>query len=84
MAKVLGDKCLIYESMDLWNRNFFGLYEPHPRLFERIGDFIIIPKEEYIIKDFLMGEKEKYHIGNHGGLSSQEMYVPLIVITASK
>jgi hypothetical protein len=37
-------------------------------------------RENYIIKDFVLGEKERFHIGNHGGVSKEEMFVPLIVI----
>lgn len=36
--------------------------------------------ENYVIKDFLLGEREKFHMRNHGGVSKEEMFVPLIVI----
>jgi hypothetical protein len=32
------------------------------------------------IMDTVPGEKHFYHVGTHGGLSEQEMYVPLILV----
>jgi hypothetical protein len=37
-------------------------------------------RDNYVIKDFLLGEEEKFNIGYHGGVSKEEMFVPLIVI----
>ena len=36
-------------------------------------------KENYILKDWLVGEERYRHVGVHGGVSSAEMGVPLIV-----
>jgi len=72
--------CQLYKSEDLIKKNFFGLYEPNKKLFDRIGDYTLIMKENYIIKDFVLGEEEKSLIGHHGGMSKEEMFVPLIVI----
>jgi hypothetical protein len=51
-------------------------------LHERIGDYTLLMKDCAIIKDWLPGERHYAQIGVHGGLSSQEMYVPLIVAEA--
>ncbi len=39
-------------------------------------------KDRFLIKDWLPGEPRYVHIGVHGGMSAQEMYVPLIVAEA--
>jgi predicted AlkP superfamily pyrophosphatase or phosphodiesterase len=78
--KHLKKQFYLMKSEELIRRNFYGLYEPHPKLNERIGDYAIIAKENYAIKDALLGQKEKIHIGNHGGVSADEMYVPLVII----
>jgi hypothetical protein len=36
-------------------------------------------KENYLLKDKIEKRKE-FHVGNHGGVSKEEMLVPLIVI----
>ena len=37
-------------------------------------------KENYGIYEKLKGEDEKYNVSEHGGLTKDEMFVPLIVI----
>jgi len=70
--------CEVYKSLDFLNKNFFGLFDANKNLADRIGDYILVMKDNYIIKDFLLTEKKKYNIGNHGGVSEDEMFVPLI------
>lgn len=72
--------CEIYKSDDLVKSNYFGLFEPNERLKDRIGDYVLIMKENYIMKDLVLGEDQNIFIGNHGGVSEEEMFVPLIVI----
>jgi predicted AlkP superfamily pyrophosphatase or phosphodiesterase len=72
--------CEIYKSGDLIKKGFFGLYKPHKKLKDRVGDYTIIMKKNYVIQDHVPGVKKKDHIGRHGGVSKEEMYVPLIVI----
>jgi len=76
----LSAACELYKSSDLIDKGLFGLFEPHPALSDRVGDYILIMKDNYIIKDGLLHEKRNKHIGNHGGVSSSEMLVPLIVV----
>jgi predicted AlkP superfamily pyrophosphatase or phosphodiesterase len=70
--------CEIYKSKDLLNKNIFGLSSPHKKLKDRIGDYILVMKDNYIIRDFLLNERKTHDIANHGGVSKEEMYVPLI------
>lgn len=72
--------CEIYKSDDLVKSNYFGLFEPNEKLKDRIGDYVLIMKENYIMKDLVLGEDQDIFIGNHGGVSEEEMFVPLIVI----
>lgn len=72
--------CNIYKSKDLIKRGCFGLFKPNPKLFERVGDYILIMKKDYTIKDFVPGEPRRVHKASHGGVSKEEMYVPLIVM----
>ncbi len=75
----LGHCAQAYPSAQILERGWFGLGEPHPRLAERIGHYVLLMKDGYAIKDWILGERRHLHIGHHGGLSQEEMRVPLIV-----
>ncbi|MDH5216530.1 MAG: alkaline phosphatase family protein [Gammaproteobacteria bacterium] len=73
--------CDLMSVSELIEQNYFGLGESHPELANRIGDYVLIAKENYVIKDKLLGEKDFSQVGVHGGLSEKEMLVPLVVAT---
>lgn len=66
----------------LMEQAYFGPGAPHPRLRERIGDYALIMKENYVIEDTVPGESPHALIGVHGGVSAAEMHVPLILARA--
>jgi hypothetical protein len=68
----------LYQSSSLIEQAWFGLGAPHPRLAERIGDRVLLMQERAILKDLLAPEKPFQMIGVHGGLSREELWVPLI------
>lgn len=74
----LGHCLEVYPSQQLLEQHFFGLGEPAPVLAQRIGDRVLLPKGNWVIKDRLLSEKPFSQIGVHGGLSEDELYVPLI------
>jgi hypothetical protein len=75
----LAGRALLMTSDDLIGHGFFGRGDPHPRLRQRLGDYALVMQEDRTIKDWLPGERRYRHIGVHGGASTDEMYVPLIV-----
>jgi len=78
--KNLNKYCYLFRSQELIDRHFFGLFSSNPKLRDKIGDYVLILKEDYIIKDKIKNEKKEPHIGHHGGVSREEMFVPLILI----
>ncbi len=75
----LADETWLFESRQLLEEGWFGPGEPHARLAERIGHYTLVMRENYTIKDWLVGEHRYAHVGVHGGVSAAEMFVPLIV-----
>jgi predicted AlkP superfamily pyrophosphatase or phosphodiesterase len=71
--------CKMYKAEDMIKKNFYGLFEPNKKLFDRIGDYVLIMKKDYSLMDNLDG-KRKFDAANHGGVSKEEIFVPLIVI----
>ena len=72
--------CRFYKSKELIKKNYFGLFKPNEKLLDRIGDYVLIMKDNHIIKDLAEGKKLRFEIGNHGGVSKEEMFVPLIIV----
>lgn len=74
--------CHLFKSKDLLKRGYFGRFKVHKDFLDRVGDYTIIMKENYGMKDSLDYKKKKvsFDIGAHGGLSKEELYVPVIVI----
>lgn len=82
IKKNLSKYCCLFKSKKLIENNYFGLFKPNPKLFDRVGDYVLIFKENYIIKDEIKKDKKKKkpNIGHHGGVSKEEMIVPLILV----
>lgn len=74
--------CWCFKGEQLIKDNFYGLGKPNKKLFDRVGDYVLIMKENYILRDKLANyeKPKKFHKGKHGGTSNDEMFVPLILI----
>jgi hypothetical protein len=70
----------LYRSSDLIEQGWYGLGDPHPELASRVGHYTLVMQPGYKIRDRVLGEKPKRHIGVHGGVSPEEMVVPLVVV----
>ncbi|ODB85020.1 hypothetical protein A3194_14810 [Candidatus Thiodiazotropha endoloripes] len=69
-----------YRSDELIEQGWFGIGEPHPQLKRRIGDRVLLMREDYTFNDWLLQEHRYQLVGVHGGLSEDELLVPLIVV----
>ena len=78
----LTDRFDLYPSRDLLDAGLFGTGPAHPELQERIGDYTLLARGRALIHDRLPTEKGFKQIGVHGGLSPEELYVPLCLARA--
>ncbi len=67
-------------SIDLIRDGWFGPPPFHVKLAARVGDYTLVMRENWTIKDWLPGEKRFRMLGVHGGVSADEMRVPLIAV----
>ncbi len=74
------EQAWLHHSETLIEQGWFGPGEPHPKLKERVGDYTLVMKADWTIKDWLPGEKRHTVIGVHGGVTEAEMIVPLVVV----
>lgn len=78
-AQTLQGVAQVVESEALIQHGFLGRGPCHPKLTERMGSHAILMEPGWTICDLLPGEQPHEMMGVHGGLSSAEMLVPLIV-----
>lgn len=79
VRKHFNSVCWLWDSQDMVRRGCFGPGKPDSRFVDRIGDYVLVMKGHYILRDTIAGEGEFVLIGNHGGASRDEMVVPLCV-----
>ena len=79
---ILGERADVRMSKELIAEGWFGPGATHPRLAARVGDVTLLMRGRYTIKDYLPGEKRHLLIGNHGGITADEMLIPLVVAQA--
>jgi hypothetical protein len=76
----LGHACEILSNQDFLAEGWLGPGPTHPQLATRIGDFVLLMKDDWTIKDWMEGEKHYGQLGVHGGASEAEMLVPLVIL----
>ncbi len=80
MEDNLKNVCKIIPQDEAIKSGVFGEGIPGMKFRDRIGDFMLLMNENYVLKDHVLGEEPPDFIGYHGGLSEEEVFVPLIVI----
>jgi hypothetical protein len=69
----------LVRSADLVAQGWYGPGAAHARLAERTGDYTLVMKDGYAVRDHVPGERRHLQIGVHGGATADEMLVPLVV-----
>jgi hypothetical protein len=78
----LGDCAWVVPSRQLIADAWFG--DPaaqHPELAARLGDFALIMKDDWTLRDQRPGDADYTLLGSHGGISRAEMEIPLARLT---
>ncbi|MBI3740703.1 MAG: alkaline phosphatase family protein [Chloroflexi bacterium] len=76
IEKELGDKFFILDSRAALDAGLFGGGKPAPEARYRVGDLIVLPRENFILWE---RADAPTMLGRHGGLHEEEMLVPLLV-----
>lgn len=77
-AQDLAGKAVAVRGADCIDAGLFGPGRRHARLFERAGSHALLMEPGWTIVDEVEGEERHDMIGVHGGLTGDEMRVPLI------
>ncbi len=74
--------CWCFKSSDLISSNIFGLGEACESFVDRVGDYTLIMKKDFVLNNKFEKrkvKKKKLEKGFHGGVSKDELLVPLVV-----
>jgi hypothetical protein len=63
------------DPLEAVEAGLFGPGQPHPRLYDRLGDVIVAARERAYL---WWADKENILVGRHGGLGAEEMIVPFL------
>lgn len=77
-ASELAGRAVAVRSRRLLAAGLFGPGQRHARLAERIGNYVLLMEAGHTLSDRVPGEDEFRMRGVHGGLSGEEMWIPLI------
>lgn len=77
-GEVFAGKAVVARSRVLVGAGLFGPGRVNPRLTERTGTHTLLMEPRWTVVDSAPGEKRHHMIGVHGGLSPEEMWIPLI------
>jgi len=74
------DGCMdLYIGRELIDQGWYGPGAADPRLLSRIGDYVLVMRENWTLMDWVEGEKRYRQTGVHAGVSADEMHVPLVI-----
>lgn len=71
--------CEVRPSRELIAEGYFGPGPRHPALAERVGDYTLLMRDDYVVTERPPRGGAFPMIGVHGGLSPRELEVPLIL-----
>jgi hypothetical protein len=72
-----GEKFTLIKSQRAAKAGLFGSGNDHPQLNDRLGEYILIAHDDAYL---WWAEKDNFLHGRHGGMSADEMLVPLMVM----
>ena len=78
----MSEYCWCFKGEQLIKDNFYGLGTPNNKLLDRVGDYVLIMKENYTLRDEITGygHRHRPEKASHGAFSDDEMLIPLIVL----
>ena len=80
VKKYFGDEFVLLTKKQVLELNLFGTGTPHPKIDDFLGDFWLISvKKSNLCYTTMYKEPISQPIGAHGGLTKEELFVPLIV-----
>jgi hypothetical protein len=80
LQKRLGNKAEVYRTHQLVAQNFFGSAQPSNEFMARVGNVVILPYRYESVWWYETGRFDMHFLGHHGGLTPEEMEIPLALL----
>ena len=78
LRHLLAGKAEVYKTADLLAQHFFSDGEPSTVFLGRVGNLVILPYQGESVWWYEPGVFEMRFLGHHGGLTPEEMKIPLL------
>ena len=78
LARRLEGRAVVYRTEDLIASGFFGARSPTEPFLSRVGNLVILPYRGESVWWYETGRFEQIFLGHHGGLTREEMEIPLL------
>ncbi len=82
LARRLAGRAAVYRTADLIASGFFGAQPPAEPFLRRVGNLVILPYHGESVWWYEKGRFEQTYYGYHGGLTPDEMEIPLLAYAA--
>jgi hypothetical protein len=80
LQKQLVGRAEVYSTEQLVAQRFFGLSQPSKEFLNRVGNVVILPYQDETVWWYEGGKFEMHFQGHHGGLTPEEMEIPLLLL----
>ncbi|HTI14535.1 MAG TPA: alkaline phosphatase family protein [Dictyobacter sp.] len=70
----------VYRTEELIRQNFFGMQPPSQTFLDRVGNVVILPYKRETVWWHEEGKFSMHFQGHHGGLTPEEMEIPLLLL----
>jgi len=80
LQKHLVDIAEVYYTEQLVAQHFFGSSEPSKEFLTRVGNVVILPYQHETVWWYEEGKFDMHFKGHHGGLTPEEMEIPLLLL----
>ncbi len=80
LQKHLAGRAEVYLSEQLVAQRFFGSSPPSKEFLTRVGNVVILPYQHETVWWYEGGKFEMHFQGHHGGLTPEEMEIPLLLL----
>jgi predicted AlkP superfamily pyrophosphatase or phosphodiesterase len=80
LQKYLTDIAEVYYTEQLVAQHFFGSTHPSRDFLARVGNVVILPYQHETVWWYEEGKFEMHFKGHHGGLTPEEMEIPLLLL----